>query len=216
MSNISHLRENYLRDELRKSGAESCPIEFFQQWLGEAVAEQVSEPNAMILSTAIDNQSYQRTLLLKYLSQAGFAFFTNYHSRKAQQLEVNSLASMLFLWLPLERQVHITGVVPKLAEQESESYFKQRPRESQLGAWASAQSKEVENKEQLLEQYKELEAKFTGQEIPKPNFWGGYILKPVSIEFWQGGAGRMHDRLIYERDLGDKDDSSWTIKRLSP
>ncbi len=219
MSDISHLRQNYKRAELCEDSALACPIKFFQQWLDEAIAEQVTEPNAMILATVANQQAYQRTVLLKYINEHGFAFFTNYEGRKAQQLNANSLASLLFLWLDLERQVHITGVVTKLSEQESKSYFSQRPRESQLGAWASNQSEVVKNKQQLLDQYQEIEARFQGQEIPKPSSWGGYILHPKTIEFWQGGSGRMHDRLIYEQvtkqDASDES-SAWTIKRLSP
>ncbi len=219
MSDISHLRQNYERAELCESSALACPIKFFQQWLDEAIAEQVREPNAMVLATVVDKQPYQRTLLLKFLSQEGFAFFTNYEGRKAQQLAENNSASLLFLWLDLERQVHITGVVTKLSKQESEAYFKERPRESQLGAWASKQSEVVENKEQLLAQYQEVEARFKGQDVPKPDSWGGYILQPETIEFWQGGSGRMHDRLIYERvaeQNSSTQSSAWTIKRLSP
>ncbi len=211
---LSDLRENYHLGDLNRSELKSCPTEQFQDWLTEAVQTQCREPNAMNLATANSKgQPSNRTVLLKGLDQRGFLFFTNYRSRKSQELKENPQAALTFLWHELERQVCIRGTVQQISREESLQYFHSRPRESQIGAWASEeQSSSIPNREILLSREEELRQKWPeGTEIPLPDFWGGWILHPESIEFWKGGPGRVHDRLQYSR-VGE----GWEISRLSP
>ena len=172
----------------------------------------VHEGNAMTLATVSGSgEVLQRTVLLKTLDERGFVFYSNYKSRKASHIEAHPQASLLFPWIELERQVIVRGVIEKVSREESEAYFRTRPRESQLGAWVSEQSSVIENRSVLEDGMAELETRFEGKEIPLPDFWGGYLLRPVTIEFWQGGPGRVHDRLEYR-----KDKDGWKIVRLSP
>jgi pyridoxamine 5'-phosphate oxidase len=166
----------------------------------------------MVLSTAADGQLSSRTVLLKDLTQDGFTFFSNYNSRKAQQIEKNANVSLVFPWYPLERQVIVIGSASKVSNEESEKYFASRPRGSQIGAWASAQSSELSSRAELEEKFANFEAKWPiGEQIPRPDFWGGYVVKPESIEFWQGRYSRLHDRIRYV-----KEDNNWHLKRLNP
>lgn len=197
---------------LSENSVLSDPISQFSVWMNEAIESNLLEPNAMILSTANKNGiPSARTVLLKGFDEKGFVFFTNYMSAKAKDLGENPNTALLFLWLELERQIRITGKVEKLSNEESEKYFSSRPRESQLGAWASKQSSVIANRKVLEEQYEDMKRKFDGKEIPLPPFWGGYRVNPQRIEFWQGRESRLHDRICYTLDAG-----KWKIERLSP
>lgn len=197
---------------LSENSVLSDPISQFSVWMNDAIESNLLEPNAMILSTANKNGiPSARTVLLKGFDEKGFVFFTNYMSAKAKDLGENPNTALLFLWLELERQIRITGKVEKLSNEESEKYFSSRPRESQLGAWASKQSSVIANRKVLEEQYEDMKRKFDGKEIPLPPFWGGYRVNPQRIEFWQGRESRLHDRICYTLDAG-----KWKIERLSP
>lgn len=208
----SAFRRDYARGELLESQALSDPIEQFRAWFSDAVGAGVAEPNAMTLATATrDGVPSARVVLLKGFDARGFVFYTNYTSRKAQELDANPVASLCFFWQPLERQVRITGRVERVSREESEQYFHARPVAAQIGAWASKQSREIAGREELERRNAELTAKFAGAAIPLPDFWGGYRVEPSEVEFWQGRPSRLHDRLRYVRD-----GRRWLIRRLSP
>ena len=210
---IHHLREDYSKGELLESSIDKNPIVQFQKWFDEAVTEKIPEPNAFILATSmVDFKPSARVMLLKGVENDSFVFFTNYESRKGKELTWNPYAAMVFLWLPMARQVRIEGRVEKISNQESEIYFHSRPRESQLGAWASQQSTVLENRNILDAKYAELEKKYSGKEIPKPDFWGGFRVLPAMIEFWQGRTSRLHDRIRYIHH----GENMWLAERLSP
>jgi len=210
---LAHLRRDYTQAGLTESDLASDPITQFQKWMQEAIAAQVTEPNAMILATAgAGGQLSTRTVLLKNLDPRGFSFFTNYESRKARDLAANPRAALTFPWIQLERQVNVEGRVTRLPREDSEAYFKLRPRGSRLGAWASHQSDIIPGRQALETRLAELELKYPGEDIPTPPNWGGYVLAPERIEFWQGRPNRLHDRLCYTlQTSGD-----WKIERLSP
>ncbi|MDZ7715764.1 MAG: pyridoxamine 5'-phosphate oxidase [Balneolaceae bacterium] len=209
---IESIRREYDRAELLEDNVASDPMDQFSEWFSQALETEFMEVNAMTLSTSgKDGKPSSRIVLLKGVEKDGFRFFTNYGSRKGQELEENPHAALCFFWPVLERQVRIEGQVFKLSREESQAYFEQRPRQSKLGAWASYQSQTVESRQELEENFTKMENRFDNQEIPTPEFWGGYILKPSSVEFWQGRQGRLHDRLKYFRA-----DDQWNIKRLSP
>jgi pyridoxamine 5'-phosphate oxidase len=211
---ISAMRRQYGEAGLLESALPKDPVELFNSWLLEAAAnEVVIEANAMVLSTSIDNRPSSRTVLLKDLTKDGFTFFTNYESRKAKQISTNQNVSLLFPWYPLERQVIVIGTATKNAKSESEKYFASRPRGSQIGAWASMQSEELTSREELENKYAELEKKWPeGTTVPMPDHWGGYVVLPTSIEFWQGRYSRLHDRIRYMRS----ENNDWQIKRIYP
>ena len=211
---ISAMRRQYGEAGLLESALPKDPVELFNTWLLEAAAnEVVVEANAMVLSTAVDNQPSSRTVLLKDLTKDGFTFFTNYGSRKAKQISGNSNVSLLFPWYPMERQVIVIGTANKISKSESEKYFASRPRGSQIGAWASMQSEELSSREELENKYAEFEKKWPeGTEVPMPEHWGGYVVSPASIEFWQGRYSRLHDRIRYVRS----ENNDWQIKRIYP
>ncbi|MFM8280288.1 MAG: pyridoxamine 5'-phosphate oxidase [Bacteroidota bacterium] len=213
LDDISSLRKEYKRGDLIEQSIPEDPIALFAQWFSETGAMNISEPNAMILTTVSkEGKPSSRAVLLKGLEQGSFVFFTNYESRKAQDILLNPHVSLLFLWLDAERQIRIEGKATKISIQESEQYFATRPRESQLGAWASDQSKPISSREELEKKFKEMELRFQGIEhIPMPEHWGGFAVSPLSIEFWQGRIGRLHDRIQYQKQ-GD----SWTKQRLNP
>lgn len=189
------------------------PIKQFQSWLNDAVAAQLPLPEAMTLATASpDGRPSARMVLLKQVDQDGFVFFTNYRSAKARQLDANPYASLVFYWPQLERQVRVEGSVVRTSEEESQEYFRTRPRESQIGAWASAQSESISGRDVLEERARELEALYCERDVDCPEHWGGYRLKPERIEFWKGRVGRLHDRILYQHESG----GVWTITRLAP
>ena len=211
---IAAMRRQYGEHGLIEGELPLNPIELFNTWLTQAAENEiVVEANAMVLSTEVDDQPTSRTVLLKDLTEAGFTFFSNYESRKGKQISENKNVSLLFPWYPMERQVIVIGSATKIARQDSEKYFATRPRSSQIGAWASEQSTELSSRQELENKFKELENKFAKEEvIPTPPYWGGYIVYPISIEFWQGRYSRLHDRIRYVREKNN----NWQIKRLNP
>ena len=211
---IANLRRDYSLAGLGENDLAADPIAQFQKWFHEALAAEITEPNAMVLATVdAAGQPSTRVVLLKAVDERGFSFFTNYESRKGRELAANPRASLTFPWIDLERQVCITGRVTKVSREESAAYFKLRPRTSRLGAWASPKQSEVVSGRAVLEErMKQLEAQHPGDDIPIPPYWGGYVLAPVEIEFWQGRPSRLHDRLRYQH----QPDGSWKIERLSP
>jgi len=189
------------------------PIKQFQAWFDDAIAAKLPLPEAMNLATATpEGRPSSRVVLLKQVDQKGFVFFTNYHSAKAQQLESNPYAALVFYWPQLDRQVRIEGKVERTSVAESAEYFQTRPRESQIGAWASPQSSVIAGREVLEERARELEEYYRDREIECPGHWGGYRLRPDRIEFWKSRVGRLHDRILYEL----MSDGEWAIKRLAP
>lgn len=211
-SYINTLRHDFTRQTLDKNDVNSDPILQFEKWFKEAVDAKVNEPNAMSISTvSAEGKPSSRIVLLRNFNQDGFVFYTNYTSRKGFEIEHNPHAALLFFWPELERQVRIEGILQKQSPEESNNYFKSRPRGSKLGAWSSQQSKPIESRVVLDTAYDAYAEKFPGEEIPRPPYWGGYVLTPVSIEFWQGRASRLHDRILYTHD-----DHKWKIDRLSP
>lgn len=189
------------------------PVKQFQRWFEEAKAAGLPLPEAMTLATATpEGKPSARMVLLKQMDERGFVFFTNYRSAKAHELDINPCASLVFFWPQLERQVRIDGKVIRTSAEESRQYFETRPRESQIGAWASNQSEVISGREVLEQRKAELEKHYLDRAVEWPKHWGGYILRPDRIEFWKGRTGRLHDRILYERELGN----TWIIKRLAP
>jgi len=188
------------------------PIKQFQLWFNDAIAAGLPLPEAMTLATATpDGKPSARMVLLKQVDHDGFVFFTNYRSAKAEQLDANPYAALVFYWAQLDRQVRVEGSVVRTSAQESCDYFKTRPRESQIGAWASAQSQAIGSRDVLEQRAQELEALYGDREIDCPEYWGGYRLKPERIEFWKSRVGRLHDRILYQRNA-----TGWSITRLAP
>ena len=188
------------------------PIKQFQIWFDEAVAAKLPMPEAMTLATATpDGKPSARMVLLKQVDHDGFVFFTNYNSAKAEQLDANPYAALVFYWSQLDRQVRVEGSVVKTSAQESREYFRTRPRESQIGAWASTQSQAISSREVLEQRAHELEELYRERDVDCPENWGGYRLKPERIEFWKSRIGRLHDRILYQRDA-----TGWSITRLAP
>ncbi len=206
------MRHDYASHGLAESECAADPLDQFQRWFAEAVAAGVTEPNAMVLATVdAAGRPTTRHVLLKGLSEGGFEFFTNYASSKGMHLAANDAASLTFGWLALHRQVNLVGRTTRLSSDESDAYFALRPREAQLGAWASSQSVPLSGRQQLEEQLAEAARRFESQTVPRPAHWGGYRFLPRSIEFWQGRPSRLHDRLRY-----DLVDGTWSLARLSP
>jgi pyridoxamine 5'-phosphate oxidase len=213
MTSLANLRKEYQKQAFNKEEASLNAIEQFERWWQEAMKSDIDEVNAMTLATASsDGLPTARIVLLKGYSEKGFQFYTNYDSYKGQQLHENPRACLVFFWKELERQIRITGLVEKLSEKESNDYFRIRPLGSRIGAWASPQSTVIESDEWLMNQVKEYENKFSDSEVPRPVNWGGYLVKPVTIEFWQGRPNRLHDRLLYSL----QENGSWTIEILAP
>lgn len=209
---LSDFRKEYSDKGLHRADLNAEPMAQFEKWFAQAVEFKLHEPNAMSLAT-VDGSGMPllRTVLLKYFDASGFVFFTNYESRKAEQITFNPQVSLLFPWITLERQVIIQGRAEKISPAESLKYFTSRPRESQIGAWVSSQSSVISSRKLLMQKLSEIKEKFSQGEIPLPSFWGGYRVKPETIEFWQGGPARLHDRFLYKHG-----DSGWSIDRLSP
>jgi pyridoxamine 5'-phosphate oxidase len=211
--NLDDLRREYTQRGLREEDLAPDPFTQFGAWFDEVVQADIREPNAMTLATAApDGRPSARMVLLKGVDAHGFAFFTNYESRKGAELTVNPRAALVFFWVQLERQVRVEGRVERLSAEESDAYFASRPEGSQLGAWASQQSAVLPDRGPLEARYEELRAQYEGHEIPRPPFWGGFRVVPETVEFWQGRVNRLHDRLRYRR----QDDDSWVVERLSP
>jgi pyridoxamine 5'-phosphate oxidase len=207
------LRHEYAARGLAESDLAPDPISMFGRWLAEAIAAGIGEPNAMVVSTvSADGRPASRMVLLKGVDERGFVFYTNYESRKGDELAANPACALLLPWHDLERQVRIEGEATRLSAEENQAYFSSRPRESRIGAWASPQSRPVFSREELDEDYAAAAARFEGaEEIEVPPHWGGYVVGPRVVEFWQGRRGRMHDRLVYRR-TGE----GWTTVRLAP
>jgi len=210
---IADLRKEYSSKNLLETDIEQNPINQFDKWWHEAINSQIDEVNAMTLATASgDGMPSARIMLLKGFDKNGFVFFTNYKSYKAMHLEENPKACLVFFWKELERQVRITGLVKRVPEQESDEYFLSRPVGSQVGAWTSNQSQVIESRQWLEDRYVKLTEEFKHKELKRPAHWGGYLVTPVIIEFWQGRPSRLHDRIQYTLE----NDGTWTIERLSP
>ena len=209
---LANLRLEYGRLGLLERELDPDPLRQFQKWLTDAVAHELIEPNAMTLATVdAAGQPWSRTVLLKACDRRGFSFFTNYLSAKGRQLDAEPRCALTFWWGALERQVNVTGRVEKVSRAETEAYFPQRPLGSRLGAWASQQSDVIAGREALEDAHKAARAKF-GENPPAPEHWGGYVVRPATVEFWQGRASRLHDRLRYTI----KGDGAWKIERLAP
>jgi pyridoxamine 5'-phosphate oxidase len=212
-SNIASIRKNYSKKKLTEEKAATDPIKQFAKWWKQAVASEIDEVNAMTLATASpDGVPSARIVLLKDFSEKGFSFFTNYNSFKGQQLAENPKACLVFFWKELERQVRITGLIEKLSKEVSDAYFNSRPADSRIGAIASPQSQVIESREWLDSHYKQLKKQFKEDDLQRPEHWGGYLVRHVIVEFWQGRPGRLHDRLQYTMN----EEGNWKIERLAP
>jgi len=211
MKGIQNLRVDYSGDILDLKDFNKNPIKEFENWFEFAKTNDVIEPNAMILSTLSKNSINSRTVLLKDITDEGFVFFTNYTSVKGNDIRENDNVSSVFLWKKIEKQVIIKGSATKIKAEDSIKYFNSRPRKSKIAAWASLQSTKLNDSNDLAERFKYYENKFENKEIPYPEFWGGYIIKPLSVEFWQGRSSRMHDRILYK-----KESKNWSICKLYP
>ena len=210
---LENLRTEYTKGGLERDNLHENPIEQFKRWMQQTIDAKIPDPNAMTVATVdASGQPSQRIVLLKNLDEKGFVFYTNLKSRKAQDLSQNPKISLHFPWYLLERQVKVCGVIEQLSTAEVLKYFVSRPRDSQLGAWASHQSRPISSRALLMQQFEAMKNKFSKGEIPLPDFWGGFRVKPHQIEFWQGGAARLHDRFEYNL----QPDNSWTITRLEP
>lgn len=210
---LENFRREYTQGGLELTDLVANPIEQFKRWMEQIIKSGIPEPNAMTIATVdASGQPSQRIVLLKQLDDRGFVFFTNLNSHKAQDLKQNPKISLHFPWHALERQVKVCGLAEQLPTTEVLKYFVTRPRDSQLGAWASQQSRPISSRALLIQQFEVMKNKFAKGEIPVPDFWGGFRVKPHQIEFWQGGAARLHDRFQYNL----QSDNSWSIQRLEP
>ncbi len=210
---LSSLREDYSLEVLDIDSTHEDPFKQFERWFDQAMRAELLEPNAMALATVdVDARPSVRTVLLKMFDERGFVFFSNYNSRKASHIEANPNVTLLFQWLPLQRQVEINGTATKISTAESLKYFLVRPRGSQLGAWISHQSEVISSRSILEAKLHQLKQKFGDGEIPLPDFWGGYRITPRRFEFWQGGGNRLHDRIEYQPHAANE----WYRQRLSP
>jgi pyridoxamine 5'-phosphate oxidase len=210
---MNEAKDQYNEDSIDEVSVDRDPLQLFQRWLDEAEATGMRLPEAMTLATSTpDGRPSARLVLLKGADERGFVFYTNYQSRKARDLDSNPHAALVFYWPQLERQVRVEGRVEKTSAEESDAYFKTRPRESQIGAVASPQSEVIASRAALQRKAEELERFYEGREVDRPDHWGGYRLRSEQIEFWKGRPGRLHDRISYER----QPDGSWTITRLAP
>jgi pyridoxamine 5'-phosphate oxidase len=215
LSDLSGERVDYVGDHLLESAVPAEPYALFRRWLDEAFAArdrgELAEPTAMVVATCVAGRPRARTVLLKELTTDGFTFFTNYTSAKGAELSADPAVALHFGWHAIQRQIRVEGTAEKVTRAESETYFATRPRGSQLGAWASAQSSTVGSLADLQDAYAAAERRFAGQDVPCPEHWGGYLVRPLEVEFWQGQPSRMHDRLVYRLS-----GAAWTVTRLAP
>ncbi|ACE85725.1 pyridoxamine 5'-phosphate oxidase [Cellvibrio japonicus] len=210
---LEDFRREYTQGGLERDDLDADPLVQFGRWMEQTIKSGIPDPNAMTVATVDETgQPSQRIVLLKHVDEKGFVFYTNLNSRKAKELKHNPRISLHFPWYLLERQVKVCGVAEQLSTAEVVKYFVSRPRESQLGAWASQQSRPIPSRALLMQQFEAMKNKFAKGEIPLPDFWGGFRVKPHQMEFWQGGAHRLHDRFQYNRQT----DGRWTIDRLEP
>lgn len=212
MNKLSKLRNDYRKSALDESLLPPDPLDFLSEWLNDAIEAEIQEPNAMVLSThSQDGFPSSRVVLLKGMENGNLIFFTNQLSVKGQEIKANPLVGLLFFWPELERQVRIKGTASRIPDQESDLYFASRPRNSQIGAWASEQSKVILSREWLEKEFLLRKKEWKGRKVLRPPYWGGYAVAPLSIEFWQGRPGRLHDRIFCEQT-----GAGWKISRLSP
>ena len=212
MKEIQNLRVDYSGEILDIEKLENNPINQFKLWFNDAKSNKIIEPNAMVLSTiSKENTINSRTVLLKDIYKNGFVFYSNYNSRKGKDINNNNNVSAVFLWKKIERQIIIKGYISKISVKDSEKYFNSRPRKSRIAAWASKQSSKLKNSKDLIDSFNFYDKKFKEDKIPLPDFWGGYLIEPYSVEFWQGRSSRMHDRIIYK-----KIKKKWDISKLYP
>ena len=211
---LSQFRRDYLKGGLSRSSMNPDPLWQFTAWFEQARATDIPDPTAMVLATVGENgQPSQRSVLLKYYDEKGFVFFTNYESRKAREIAVNARVSLHFVWLELERQVQINGTAERISAAESARYFMSRPKDSQVAAWVTSQSNPLTSRQMLMQKFQEMKRKIGEGKVPIPSFWGGYRVRPVEMEFWQGRKNRLHDRFLYTRNDSAQ---GWAIERLAP
>ena len=209
---INQLRYDFTLETLDEKDTDTSPFKQFEKWFKQAVDSKILDANAMTISTCVDNKPSARIVLLRGFNENGLVFYTNYNSKKSKDLMANPHICISFFWAELQRQIRIEGVCKKQEPAESDRYFDARPRKSRLGAWASPQSDEVENRASLEEKLAFYEEKFKDQEVPRPDFWGGFVVEPTYFEFWQGREGRLHDRIFYQKN----NENSWKRGRLAP
>ncbi len=211
--NIAGIRQDYIKTSLTENDTAANPFDQFQRWFDEVLKSEASEPNAMTLSTVdAAGKPHGRIVLLKGFDEKGFLFFTNYESNKGQELQQRPYAALTFFWKELERQVRIEGTVTKATETESDEYFNSRPASSRVGAWASPQSRVISSRSVLEQREQELHQQYPDGNVPRPGHWGGYRVSPTRVEFWQGRASRLHDRIVYVKE----ENGNWRKERLAP
>ena len=213
ITDLESIRKEYRLQSLLEKDVDADPVKQFEIWWGQAIQSGIDEPNAMTLATStLSGKPSCRIVLLKAIRHNGFVFFSNYDSRKGKQIHDNPFAALVFFWKELERQVRIEGAIKKISERESDAYFTKRPLESRISAWSSPQSEVIKSRDILEKNVSDIKNRFESETIPRPPYWGGYIVNPTLIEFWQGRPGRLHDRLQYS--MGAR--TTWKIERLAP